>query len=284
MLHFVKQTRLAKWLKETKLYKFIPESQGDWRYPFMCIAWWMVNILVPRRKVSVDGVTFTLSCTNWVTHFRWFLFKSKEQEVRYYINNYVKEKDVFFDVGANVGVFSVYSAKCYSNISVYCFEPEYSNLCMLKENIVYNGLLAKTKIYSIAISNFVGFSNLYLQDFTAGSAAHTESKESINVTDEGYPVVGTEGIMAVTLDYICEQLGIVPNAMKIDTDGNEDKVLDGSVKTLSDKRLRSLVIEMPDDAKHQHCRKILTSTGFNLTWSDRKKTRNEIWTRRGKYE
>ena len=237
---------------------------------------------MPRRKVSVDGVTFTLSCTNWVTHFRWFLFKRKEQEVRYYINNYVKEGDIFFDIGANVGVFSVYSAKRYSNISVYCFEPEYSNLRMLKENIIYNKLINKTRIYSVAISDFLGISNLHLQDFAEGSAVHTESKTPIKITDEGYPVVWSEGVMSVTLDYICEQLGVVPNTMKIDTDGNEDKILGGSTKTFSDKRLRSLVIEMPHDAEKAHsCRRILDSCGFAPAWSDKKKTRNEIWQRKG---
>ncbi|MCR4322397.1 MAG: hypothetical protein NUV74_18950 [Candidatus Brocadiaceae bacterium] len=36
--------------------------------------------------------------------------------------------------------------------------------------------------------------------------------------------------VSVTLDYLCEQLGIIPNAIKIDTDGNEDTVLEGAVK------------------------------------------------------
>lgn len=246
----------------------------------MWISWWIAKGLVPRRKVSADGVSFTLPCTNWVTHFRWYLFRRKEQEVRHYINTYVKEGDVFFDIGANIGVFSVYAGKRYKDISVYCFEPEYSNLNALKENIICNALVDKVKIHSSAISDFVGLSSLHLQDLIEGSAAHSENRESIEKTEEGYPVVWSEGVISVTLDYVCEQLKVVPNVIKIDTDGNEDKVLYGSAKTLADRRLRSLVIEMPTDAeKGQYCRDVLASAGFFVAWSDRERTRNEIWVR-----
>lgn len=276
-----KANPIALKIKNSLLVRAIEQSVGDWRYPFMCLNWWFVRMLVPRRKVMIDDVSFTLSCTNWITHFRWYLFKTKEPEVRYYIDTYVKDKDVFCDIGANVGVFSIYAAKRHPNISVYCFEPEYSNLNTLKENIISNNLMLRAKIHGVAVSNFVGLSMLHLQDISTGSAAHTESKKTINTTDEGYPVVWSEGIFSATLDYLCEQLGTIPNTMKIDTDGNEDKVLEGAVKTLSNPILRSLVIEMPheDAEKSRHCYKLLESAGLRLDWSDRKKTRNEIWVR-----
>lgn len=275
-----KKTKIGQKVKRTKIYNFIAKSQGNWRYPFMWVTWQIAKVLVPRKKISADGITFTLSCTNWLTHYRWYLFRNKEPEVRHYINNYVKEGDVFFDIGANVGVFSIYSGKRYSDISVYCFEPEYSNLHILKENIICNDLATKTKIYSVAISDFVGVSNLHLQDFNPGSAIHTEDRKSIDVTEEGGPVLWSEGIAVVTLDYICEQLGVIPNTIKIDTDGNEDKILRGSLKTFSDKRLRSLIIEMPQDMqKKLHCREMLVSSGFDLVWSE-KNTRNEVWAKK----
>lgn len=281
MLNYLKKTPIAQRLKNTWLGRLAIRSAGDWKYPFMLVSWGLASILVPRRKISIEGISFTLSCTNWVTHFRWFLFKSKEPEVRYYIDKYVKDGDIFFDIGANVGVFSIYAAIRYPNISVYCFEPEYSNLNALKENIICNKLMHRANIYSVAISNFIGFSKLHLQDITTGSAAHSESRKPINLTHEGYPVVWTEGIVSVTLDYLCEQLGVIPNAIKIDTDGNEDKVLEGAVKTLSNSNLRSLVIEMPHENKDKSdlCYEILKSAGLYLAWSNKEKTRNEIWIR-----
>lgn len=282
MLKYLKKTTLAQELKKTCVARLVIQSAGDWRYPFMLLSWWFARILVPRRKISFRDFSFTLSCTNWITHFRWYLFKGKEPEVIYYIDEYVKDNDIFFDIGANVGVFSIYAAKRHPGISVFCFEPEYSNLNTLKENIIFNDLMTRTTIYSAAVSNLIGFSMLHLQDITAGSAAHTESKNPINKTDEGYPVVWSEGIVLVTLDYICEQLGIIPNSMKIDTDGNENKILEGASKTLSNTNLRSLVIEIPteDAKKSDYCYKMLEYAGLSLAWSDRGKTRNEIWVRK----
>lgn len=247
----------------------------------MVLAWQISPFITPRKKVNIAGVSFTLPCTNWITHFRWYLFKKKEKEVRNYIDNYVKEGDKFFDVGANIGVFSIYAAKRYSNISCYCFEPEYSNLNILKENIVANDITNKVNIYGVAIGNFLGLSRLNLQDLTSGSAAHTESRDPIDLTHEGYPVVWAEGIVSVPLDHICQDLNVFPNALKIDTDGNEDKVLEGGVKTLRDKRLRSLVIEMPDEnEKGRYCCEILNKANFHLDWSDKERTRNQIWVKR----
>ena len=281
ILEFIKRTKFGQWFKKIKFFNLLKQSQGDWRYPFMVIAWQLSRFIVPRKKINIENVSFTLPCTNWITHFRWYLFKNKEEEVRHYINNYVREGDKFFDVGANIGVFSIYTARRYDNISCYCFEPEYSNLNILKENIVANNITNKVNIYSVAVGNFVGLSRLNLQDFTSGSAAHTESKEPIGMTHEGYPVVWSEGIVSVSLDYICEQLDVFPNALKIDTDGNEDKVLEGAAKTLCDKRLRSLVIEMPDEnEKGKYCCEILNRANFYLDWSDKKKTRNQIWVKR----
>ena len=73
----------------------------------------------------------------------------------------------------------------------------------------------------------------------------------------------------------------MPNSIKIDTDGNEDKVLKGACRIFSDNRLRSLVIEMPiNKDKERFCRNILAKYGFILDWQQKGYTRNEIWIRR----
>jgi len=274
---------LAKLLKDTSIARIVREVAvvGDWRYPYMLLSWKLADILVPRRKVTVNGISFTLQCNNYVTHFRWFLFKKKEPEVRKFIDEYLKDGDIFFDIGSNVGVFTIYACKRHPEISVYCFEPEYSNLHALKENIQHNKLLDRVKIWGVGVSEFIGFSELHLQDMRQGAACHTESREAICFTDEGYKVVWSEGITCASLDYICDQIGVVPNAIKIDTDGNEDKILRGGVKTLANDKLRALVIEMPDEeGKRDYCWRVLESSGFRVAWADKEKTRNEIWVRK----
>ena len=270
---------LKDYIKNSFLYKIYIQSAGNWRYPFLELCWLLVSFINRPRKVFVSGIELKFPCDNWVTHFRWYLFKTKEPEVRHYIDEYTSEDDVFFDIGANIGVFSIYAAKRHPNLSVYSFEPEYSNLNTLKNNIVSNDLTTRINIYSAAIGNFVGMSRLHLQDLTAGSAAHTESKESISFTDEGYPVICSEGVISITVDYICDQLGIIPNSMKIDTDGNEGKILDGAKNTLTNKLFRSVIIEVPDGEVGDHCCTILKLNGFENVWFD-SKTKNQIWKRK----
>lgn len=263
------------------LYCFYKNSFFDFWFIFTWTGIKLAKVLTPRRKVRVGDVVFNLSCDSIITYLRWVLFERKEPEVRNFIDQYLKDGDTFFDIGANVGVFSLYAAKKYKDISLYCFEPEYSNLHLLKENIIFNDLTRQTKIFSSAVGDNVGLSTLHLQDTKPGAAAHTESKTKILKTDEGYDVVLAEGIFTVTLDYICEELGVVPNGIKIDTDGAEDRVLKGAQKVLADLQLRFIIMEMTGDkVKDEFCCLALKKAGFVLGWSDRKITKNEVWIRK----
>ena len=273
----LRKTMFAQWVKNSFFYKTYLQSSGDFRYPFYLIAWGIANILTMRKTVSVGDVVYTLPNTNWITHFRWFRIKKKEPEVRYFIDQYVKENDIFFDIGANIGVFSLYAGKKYENLRIYCFEPEYSNLYLLKENILKNSLTKKILIYSVGVSDFTGLSSLHLQDLKEGSAAHTENPGKIKETDEGFKVIWSEGIATFTLDQLCESLNVCPNTIKIDTDGNEFKILNGAVKTLKNPDLRSLIIEMPRSKEFSsQCEEILKKNNFFCCWS-KKGVQNEIW-------
>ena len=188
-------------MKSQLVVRFYSQSVGHWAYPFILCSWGIAKILVPRKKVRVNQTIFTLSCTNWITHFRWYTFKTKEPETIYFIDNLIKEGDVFFDIGANVGIFSIYAGKKYKDNQIISFEPEVSNLAILKENIVENNLTKQVMCYGLAISDKVGLSKLHLQDFTPGAALHTEDIGEIDFSAEGNrPIVWAEGIYRVSLD------------------------------------------------------------------------------------
>ena len=271
--------KLRQKIKHSFPYQAYKKSVNDWRYPIFVFEWKIAKFLTKARKVSVDGIELTIPCENWITHFRWYLFKNKEVEVRNYIKDFMNNEDVFFDIGANIGVFSVYAAKIHPCSKIYSFEPEYSNLNLLKNNILANKLDHQVNIFSVGISDKVGFSNLHLSNTEPGAAVHTENRSHISKTDEGYNVVWKEGIMTSTIDEICENLNVIPNCIKIDTDGNELKILKGATKTLKNSVLRSLIIEMPLHNEDQTlaCEIILKESGFLTSWSDRDKTKNEIW-------
>jgi FkbM family methyltransferase len=268
-------------IKQSHSFHIYEKSVGNWMYPLFSLRWILASFLTSPRKISVDGIELSIPCENWITHFRWFLFKTKETEVRKYIKDVMQAEDVFFDIGANIGVFSVYAAKMHPKSTIYSFEPEYSNLNLLKNNILRNKVNEQVNIFSVGISDEAGFSKLHLSSTDAGAAVHTESKNNIVTTDEGYEVVWGEGIMTTTLDEFCQYLQIIPNCLKIDTDGNELKILKGASSTLKNIRLKSLIIEMPlhDEKQLAECESILIESGLLPTWSDREKTKNEVWTK-----
>ena len=265
----------------TKLViRLYTQSVGNWSYPFILLAWRISQLLVPRKKVKINQLSFTLSCTNWITHFRWYTFKNKEPETIYFIDNFLNNGDVFFDIGANIGVFSIYAGKKYKDTQIISFEPEVSNLAILKENIIENKLTKQIMCYNLAISDEVGLSKLHLQDFTPGAALHTEDIGEIEFSAEGNrPIVWAEGIYRINLDYFCKETNIFPSVIKIDTDGNEDKILMGAKTILNNPNLRSIIMEMPENGSSV-CESILFDSNFKKISYDKTNSRNIIWIRK----
>jgi len=237
-------------------------------------------VLSPRKRVRVENVSFSIQCSNWITHFRWYLFKKKEPEVRHFFQKYLKENDVVFDVGANIGVFSLFVAALGRDSAVYAIEPEISNIARLRENILANGFQERIKPICAGVSDRVGITRLYLSSEEPGAAVHSISDSELEKTHLGYDVVGDEAVISLTLDYLAAELGIVPNLIKIDTDGNERKILLGGKKVLADRRLRAIIIEMPVDVNEAtDCRTILNQSGFEKIDYPFTRTLNEIWVR-----
>jgi FkbM family methyltransferase len=211
--------------------------------------------------------------------FRWYLFSSKEPEILNYIDESMDETDIFFDIGANIGVFSLYAAKRHHGLKSYCFEPEFSNLHYLKNNIFENNLTEHIEVYSLAIGDHDGLSKLHIQDKTPGAAMHAENLEHIESTYEGFPVIWQEGIVSRTLDSLCLEMNVIPNVLKIDTDGNEFKILNGAPEILKNEKLRTIIMEVPLVEEFDiKCSRLLKSSGFKIDWEE-KNSGNRIWVR-----
>ena len=87
---------------------------------------------------------------------------------------------------------------------------------------------------------------------------------------QAFKVIWSEGIATFTLDKLCDSLNVCPNTIKIDTDGNEYKILKGALNTLKNSELRSLIIEMPHH-NEKNLQKILGLDNDDLTLDNIKK-------------
>jgi FkbM family methyltransferase len=252
-------------------------------YAFILRLRWRIlqAILSPRRYVVCRGLRFSLQCDNWITHYRWRSYNTKEVETLDWIDTLVHDGDTVFDIGGNIGVFSVYIALRHPGTSVIAFEPEYANAHLFRDNIQKNDLATRVRIYAVALSNHCGLSQLHLQDLTPGAALLTESRQELRFTRTNHAVIAREGIYALTLDAFCRESGITPQCIKIDVDGTEVEILEGAPDTLNHPRLRTILIEMPDnDAHRKRCEELLIQAGFEVKWMDAGRVSpNQIWCR-----
>ena len=143
------------------------------------LRWKFISTLTPRRQIQSRDLRFSLSCENWITHYRCSSFNEKEPETLDWIDRYLKKNDFFLDIGANVGLYSIYGALREPSARVIALEPEYSNLHLLRDNIAANNLQNRITPYAVALSAKGGLSYLHVQDLTPGAARHTETKEMI---------------------------------------------------------------------------------------------------------
>ena len=75
----------------------------------------------------------------------------------------------FWDIGANIGLYSIYYAKSKPG-SVVSFEPSVFNLKQLAKNITINNLSDKIGLVPIPLSDSSGFNQFIISSFEEGSA------------------------------------------------------------------------------------------------------------------
>lgn len=123
--------------------------------------------LNPLYTVTLsNGKGIKFSCPNPTTLWRAQTLLSKEPDTIEWIDSF-KEGDILYDVGANVGCYSLYAAlkkKC----RVYAFEPESLNYGVLNRNIHLNGIDDRVQAYNIAVSSQAELGELNLKIFDYG--------------------------------------------------------------------------------------------------------------------
>jgi len=79
----------------------------------------------------------------------------------------IKDKDTVIDIGANMGIFSIYAAKRAKRGKVYSFEPFLPHYTRLKNNIGLNKL-NNIITYNLAVSNKGGISQFFISNISSG--------------------------------------------------------------------------------------------------------------------
>lgn len=229
------------------------------------LAWWESQ--VGRRdwvdvKVQ-DGVRMRLHVDSHIS--RHIYAGYLEQGEREFLNTFLKSGDVFVDVGANAGLYTLIAAhRVGEGGSVYAFEPCPATHQRLVENVQLNGL-ANVECHQLALSDREGVAEMYV------SKDGFDAQNSLSEPDAP-GTFAPEAVKSITWDSFAEghNLGGRVTMMKIDVEGWEWRVLRGGRKTLSRPDAPVLQLEFYDQALQsagsscQELYRLLEDLGYQL--------------------
>ena len=208
---------------------------------------WIFKYLITNIYDENNDKIFTLRNFGGSTISRGFSMFRNDSEIPKWIDGFKKDS-IFIDIGANIGMFSLYAAK--KNHKVIAFEPESLNFACLNLNIFDNKFNNKISAFPIALNNESKISHLNMSKIAFGGSGSTFDRE-VNEYGLHLKSIYSQGSVAFKLDDVLKEINITPDYIKIDVDGNELKVIQGMTGILEDKNLKSICIELSELNKFQ---------------------------------
>ena len=174
-------------------------------------------------------------------------FFDNEPEILDWIDSFKKNKGkiIFWDIGANIGLYSLYAATIHKKISVFSFEPSIKNLLSLLKNILINKLFNKINIINNPISNTsLVLENMFEKSLDEGTALNYFNTNRDNEGKKHSNKIRYK-LLSLNVDELIQKKSIeIPHYIKIDVDGNEHLILKGANKTLNNMKLKEIYIEI----------------------------------------
>jgi FkbM family methyltransferase len=183
------------------------------------------------------------------------------------------EGEVLFDIGANVGMYTVYAA-VMRDAQVYSFEPEALNYAELNKNVYLNDLHHSCLAYCLALSDVDKTDRLLLSDFGLGISYHdfeenswTEDKQFAADWKVSRDNRRPQGCIGRRVDKLIAEGLPVPHHIKIDVDGLEHRVIAGMLETLRQPQLSTVLIEINfDNPVNLAIIDIMQEMGWKFSW------------------
>lgn len=178
--------------------------------------------MIPTLSAPIQGSKkhIRFYCPSSMTVFRAETLLIKEPETIEWIDSF-DEEDVLWDIGASVGVYSLYAA--IQGHRVLAFEPSSGNYWILNKNIHLNRLDELIKAYPIALSDETKLGEFNMADQDLGGSLYKFGEH-----EEERRVVFRQGMLGYSIDdFIHDYHVLIPNHIKIDVDGIEKNIVKG---------------------------------------------------------
>ena len=146
-----------------------------------------------------------------------------------FLLHYLREGDIFLDVGANVGAYTVL-ASAAAGAQTYAFDPSPAAIESLRANIDLNRIADRVSVEPYAIGRAPG--NVSISTSGASAMHH----------------VGTEGSSCRIEMRTIDSYALHPSIMKIDVEGYEGEVLAGASETAGRPELVAILTENNEES------------------------------------
>jgi FkbM family methyltransferase len=193
------------------------------------------NVL-QRDLVATAGDGFAFYCRlTGLIEWQLFVYGYFEKDIRDYIAQSLAEGDIFVDVGANIGCFTLLASKLVGGQGrVLAFEPQAEAFGRLSANVQLNSL-SNIELNNFALGAAAGEMKLYSSgsDWSHCSSLHPSSWHNEQIFST---------VKVVKLDDVLSQASVKQvKLIKIDVEGGELDVLRGAENVLLEFKPRLLI-------------------------------------------
>lgn len=206
-----------------------------------------------RRWNTPDGVLHLDASESPMMFLR--IFGRYEHRKRQLLREHLQPGDVFVDVGANRGDFTMLASRAVGDSgTVVSIEPAEGNARWLERTVAANDA-TNVVVSRCALWDSQGEGTLHL---AAKSGWHSLTPQ------KDLPEVGSTVVRLVTLDALLEELGIDRvDAVKVDVEGAEVQALRGAERTLRDSR-PLVVMDIDSQRSADDYRAVLEPYGYRI--------------------
>ncbi len=206
------------------------------------------------KKIQILNQKINFFIPNQLVEWRVDTFHTKEPETLDWIDTFDKSGDfIFWDIGANIGLYSIYNSLKHKKSQTIYFEPSTSNLRVLSRNISINNLFDRIKIFTAPLTKGENkFLIMKEGEFQEGGALNSFG-ENFDFEGKKFSSKMNYQIYGTNINYLIDNKILdIPDYIKIDVDGIEHLILEGGNKYLSNKKIKSLSIEINENFTEQH--------------------------------
>lgn len=218
-----------------------------------------LETLTPTVVVRDGDRSYAFRATSYTEFKRAARMLVREEGTIAWLRSELRPDDVVYDIGANIGVFTLFAAARLETGIAYAFEPHLVNASHLLVNVHENGFDDVVRVISSPVWDSPGVVDFDYDRLSAGSAfSHVGSEPA----GRGRT---TELKVAVTVDELLDRGALRPaDLVKLDVDGGELQVLSGMRGLLSgERRPRAIQVEV-NEGPRGPVPELLSACGYDL--------------------